>query len=82
MAETDSDFIEFMETDFVFGNKYNKHDLFLEFKKTIGYENDYLNECPVKSKPFTKWLRAYAKFNNKECIERRSNGSDLIRITK
>jgi len=82
IAETDSDFIEFIEAEFVFGFEYFKHDLFQSFKKSIGYENDYLNGCPVKAKTFTTWLRTYAKFNNKECIERRSNSSDYIKINK
>ncbi len=82
VAETSNEFLDFMGSDFVFGVEYFKSDVFQSFKKSIGYENDYANDCPVKKITFTKWLRAYAKFENKECIERRSNGSDLIKINK
>jgi hypothetical protein len=70
-----------MDADFIFGKEYYKHDLFQAFKKSIGYENDYLNECPVKQNTFTKYLKSYVKFKNKVYLERRTNGSDMIKIS-
>jgi len=80
--ETSAEFLEFMENRFTFYWEYDKPSLFQSFKEGIGFGIDYLNKCPVKQNGFTKYLKSYARFNNYNLVERRTSGSDKVKISR
>ncbi|MCP5064059.1 MAG: hypothetical protein GY936_16580 [Ignavibacteriae bacterium] len=80
LDRTNPDFIDFMETSFNYGAEYDRKTLFVRFKESIGYDNDFMNECPVKINTFTKWIKYYAEHTGKIYKERPSNGLTYIKI--
>jgi hypothetical protein len=82
LDQTSNEFVEYMENHFIYNYECDKESVYADFKRFLGYENDYLNKCPVKKNTFTKWLKYYSKETNKEYSERPSNGLTLIRVNK
>lgn len=79
---TSMEFVEYMENHFIYDYECDKESVYADFKRHIGYENDYMNKCPVKKNTFTKWLKYFSNHTNKEYRERPSNGLTYIRINK
>jgi len=78
LDETAPEFVEFIETEqnFVFGNSYDKKELFDSFV------NSYSDFSKLTQRKFTLWMKAYAKLSGMEMVETRSGKERTITLIK
>lgn len=77
---TSIEFVEFAEESIELNKEYNLNQLYTDFKKHIGFENDTFNPCPVKQNTFTSWLIVLTQFKSKKFHKRQSNGRQLVML--
>ena len=77
---TSIEFVEFAEESIELNKEYNLNQLYNDFKKHIGFENDTFNPCPVRQKTFTSWLMILNQFKKKKFQKRQSNGRQLVML--
>lgn len=80
--QTSPEFVEFAKENVITGIEYNLKELYERFKKSIGYEFEFTNPCPVKQNTFTEWLKTYSEFNGLYFNKRPSNGRQMVTLNK
>ncbi len=78
---TSPEFVEFADVNIEIEKEYILNELFVTFKKHIGFEGDFFEKCPVKQNTFTKWLPKYAEYRSVHYSKRSSNGKQLVKFT-
>ncbi|MFW5777750.1 MAG: DUF3854 domain-containing protein [Bacteroidota bacterium] len=67
------------EQEIVIGIEFNKKLLHEEF--LTEFEEYRMDKYIRKQSTFTKWLKKYAKYNNFECVERKSGADRYMKFT-
>jgi hypothetical protein len=78
--QTSVQFAEFAEKFIELNKRYDLNQLYLEFKKHIGFESDMFDHCPIKQNTFTRWLPIYAHFKGAIYDKTPSNGKQNVKL--
>ena len=78
--QTSPEFIDFADGNIIPEIEYNLKELYESFKRSIGYEFEFTNPCPVKQNTFTEWLKIYAGFQGLNFYKRPSNGRQIVSV--
>ena len=78
--QTSPEFIDFADGNIIPDIEYNLKELYESFKRSIGYEFEFTNPCPVKQNTFTEWLKIYTGFQGLNFYKRPSNGRQIVSV--
>ncbi|MDR3611409.1 MAG: toprim domain-containing protein [Ignavibacteriaceae bacterium] len=78
--QTSVQFVEFAEKFIELNKRYDLNQLYLEFKRHIGFESDMFDHCPIKQNTFTRWLPIYAHFKGAQYDKTPSNGKQNVKL--
>lgn len=78
--QTNPEFVDFADENVILDIEYNLKELYERFKRSIGYDFEFTNPCPIKQNTFTEWLKVYSGFKGLDFNKRPSNGRQIVTV--